>query len=60
MSPRKRTAAFRFGDELIGRIDAYAAQLAALAGVPVSRTAAAIKLLTEQLDWVEKKPKPKR
>ncbi len=38
--------------ELLERVDAYAAALSRQAGVPVSRAAAVVKLLTEALDRV--------
>ncbi len=41
--------AFRLPPELLARVDAYAAALSQQAGVPVSRAAAVVKLLTEAL-----------
>ena len=58
MSPNTKTTGFRLGVELLARIDFYAKQLSAQAGVPVSRAAAVVKLLTERLDEVQ--PKKKR
>jgi len=50
MAPVTKTTGFRLPEELLSRVDAYAAQLAEAAGVPVSRAAAVVKLLTLALD----------
>ncbi len=47
---RAPTTSFRFAPGLLHRLDAYAERLSAKTGVPVSRAAAAAKLLTEALD----------
>jgi DNA-binding ferritin-like protein len=47
------TTSFRLAPELLERLDRYAERLATAAGVPVSRAAAAAKLLTTALDQVE-------
>ena len=60
MSPRARPSSFRFPDALLARIDAYAEQLSLLAGVKVTRAAAAGKLLALALDQVEAEAKKKR
>lgn len=51
------STSFRLDPALLGRLDAYAAQLAAQTGLRVTRHAALAKLLTEALDAKEKKSK---
>ena len=53
MSPNTKTTSFRFSEALLARIDAYAERLSTEAGVPVSRAAAAAKLLALALDQLE-------
>lgn len=61
MSPVTKTTGFRLSDDLLARIDAHAEHLSALAGVPVSRSQAVVKLLAERLDQVEaEQPKAKK
>ena len=64
MTPVTKTTGFRLSDQLLERIDAHAEQLSELAGVPVSRAAVVVKLLTERLDQIgaaagKKKPTKK-
>jgi predicted transcriptional regulator len=54
------TTSFRLSPELLERVDKYAAQLSAQAGVPVSRAAAVAKLLSAALDAEELRAKRKR
>jgi len=49
---------FRFSPELLRQLDRYAARLARTAGVPVSRTDAAVKLLRTAL--AEEQSAPRR
>jgi hypothetical protein len=52
------TTGFRLAPELLARIDAYAERLSASAGIPVSRAAAVVKLLSERLEEVEEAARP--
>jgi hypothetical protein len=60
MSPVTKTTGFRLSDELLARIDAHARDLSALAGVPISRAAVVVKLLTERLDQIDAEAKKAR
>ena len=53
MSPVTRNTGFRLSPELLKRIDAHAEHLSAMAGVPVTRSAALVKLVTERLEQLE-------
>jgi len=58
--PTASSTSFRFAPELLGRLDAYAKHLSAQTGVPVSRAAAAAKLLTAALDQEDSTDREKR
>lgn len=45
MTPLTKTTGFRLPEDLLERVDVYAAELSARAGVPISRAAVVVKLL---------------
>ena len=55
-----KVISFRFPDELMERIDGYAAKLSERAGVEVPRSRVVLKLIRIALDQVEAEEKPKR
>jgi hypothetical protein len=57
---RAPVSSFRFAPELLQRIARYAERLAKETGLPVSRNAAAAKLLNAALDATEVRAKRKR